>query len=119
DVRRRCVVAPGARMENAREAPRRVVADDRARMDAVPTQRVGVQLRVLDHHPPEGPGVRDDDAHLHPAEDMDAALEDALRLAAENEAVPGPVPTGETRSSRCAADLEPVPGPSVAQRREV
>ena len=49
------------------------VADDRARVDAVPSERVSLQLRVLDDRPPKGPRVRDDDAHLHAAEDMDSA----------------------------------------------
>ena len=71
DVRRRCVVAAEPRVENAREAAGRVVADDRARVDAVPAQRVGLELGVLDHRPPEGPRIGDDDAHLHAAEDRD------------------------------------------------
>jgi hypothetical protein len=26
---------------------------------------------MFDHSPPEGPGIRDDDAYLHPQEDME------------------------------------------------
>ena len=94
-------------MEHTREAPGRIVADDRARIDAVSPQSVGLQLRVLDHRPPERPGVRDDDAHLHAAEDMDAALEDALRLPTEEEAVAGLVRAREAGTPRRAADPEP------------
>ena len=59
-------------MEHAREAARWVVADDRPRIEAVAAKRVRLQLRVLDDRPPKGPRVRDDDAHLHAAEDMDS-----------------------------------------------
>ena len=65
DVRRRRVVTPGARMQHTREAAGRVVPDDRARVDAVPAEGLGLELGVLDDGAPEGPRVRDDDAHLH------------------------------------------------------
>ena len=38
-------------------------------LDPELAERLRLQLRVLDDRPPEGPGVRDDDADLHGAED--------------------------------------------------
>src|SRR5258705_10789198 len=106
-------------MEHGGEAARRVGADDRPRVDALPAQRVGLQFRVLDHRSPEGPGIGDDDAHLHATEDMDVTLEDALRLAAESEPVPGLVLAVEGHAARRAADPLPGPGASVAQERKL
>ena len=66
-VRRRLAVPPVPRMQHAREAPGRVVADHGARLDPVALQRGRLQLGVLGDGAPVGPGVRDDDADLHRA----------------------------------------------------
>ena len=68
DVRRRLVVPPVARVQRAREVPRRVVADQRAGLEAEPPQRLRLELGVLDDSAPERPAVRDDDADLHCAD---------------------------------------------------
>src|SRR2546422_11397098 len=49
---------------------------------------------------------------------MDATLEDALRLAAEDEPVPGLVLAGAARAARRAADPVPRPRAFVAQERK-
>ena len=67
DVVRRLVVAPVARVQRARERPRRVVADDRPRLDAQPAERLRLELRMLVDSPPERPGEGHDDADLHAA----------------------------------------------------
>ncbi len=61
----RVVVAPVARVERPRERSRRVVADDRPRLDAPLLERRCLELRVLVHAAREGPRERDDDADLH------------------------------------------------------
>jgi hypothetical protein len=52
-------------VQHAREAARRVVPHDRPCLDSPALEGLGLQLGVLDDRPPEGPGVRDDDAYLH------------------------------------------------------
>jgi len=64
-VTRWLAVAPVPRVQHPGEAPRRVVADDRPRLDPEPLQRVGLELGVLEHGSPVGPRVRDDYADLH------------------------------------------------------
>ena len=53
------------RVQDTREAARRVVAHDRARLEPALLQRLRLQLDVFDDRSPERPGVRDDDADLH------------------------------------------------------
>ena len=69
DVGRRLPVPPEPRMQDAREAPRRVIAHDRSGLDPELAERLCLQLGVLDHGSPERPGVRDDDPDLHGPED--------------------------------------------------
>ena len=64
-VRRWMPVAAEPRVQHARKAARRVVAHDRARLEAPPLQGVGLELHVLDDRSPERPRVRGDDADLH------------------------------------------------------
>ena len=64
-VRRRMAVPAQARVQDPREASGWVVAHDRARLDPESAERIRLQLSVLDHRPPEGPRIRNDDAHLH------------------------------------------------------
>src|SRR5436309_7789172 len=52
-------------MQNARELARRVVAHDRLHLAAARAQRVRLELGMLEHAAPEGPGVRNHDPHLH------------------------------------------------------
>ena len=54
-----------AGVQHARELSRRIVPDQRSRLDAERLQRRGLQLGVLDDSSPEGPGVRNDDSDLH------------------------------------------------------
>ena len=62
--RRRAVPAvPG--MQHTRELAGRIVAHDRAHLAAERGERLGLQFGMLYHAAPEGPRVRDDDAHLH------------------------------------------------------
>lgn len=58
-------MATEARVEGAREASRRVVAHHEAHVHAETTERVRLELGVLDHCSPERPGVRDDDPDFH------------------------------------------------------
>src|SRR3954464_14149758 len=66
-VRRWRPVPAVARMEHACELARRVVAHDRLHLAAERAERVRLELGVLEHAPPEGPGVRNDDPDLHGA----------------------------------------------------
>ena len=52
-------------VQHARELAGRVVAHDRAHLAAELRERLGLELGVLDDATPEGPRVRNDDAHLH------------------------------------------------------
>ena len=54
-----------ARMQDARELTRRVVAHDQAHVVATPLECRRLQLRVLDDRAPERPRERDDDPDLH------------------------------------------------------
>src|SRR5215217_2605682 len=78
-VRGRRSVPAETRVQNAREAPRRVVPHDRARLHAQLPEGLRLQLRVLDHRAPEGPRVRDDDPDFHGAQDMRATGRDYTR----------------------------------------
>ena len=61
----RIAVAADARMQHAREVAGRIVAHDRARVVPEPPERLRLELGMLDHASPEGPAVRNHDAHLH------------------------------------------------------
>src|SRR5437763_4518327 len=52
-------------MQDARDLARRFVAHDRLHLAAARAQRVRLELGVLEHAAPEGPGVRNHDPHLH------------------------------------------------------
>ena len=66
-VRRRVAVAADARVEDARELTRRVVAHDQAHVVATLLECRRLQLRMLDDRAPERPRERDDDPDLHAA----------------------------------------------------
>src|SRR4051794_36047276 len=57
-------------MERARERAGRVVPDHDLHLVAALAERLGLELGVLEHCPPEAPRERDDDADLHEAESM-------------------------------------------------
>ena len=67
DVVRRLTVPPVPRVQRPRERPRRVVADDRPRLDAQLAERLRLELRMLVDGSPERPGEGHDDADLHAA----------------------------------------------------
>ena len=69
-VRRRPPMPPVTRVEHSREASRRVVADNRPRLDPQSPQRLDLQFDVLVDAAPVGPRVRDDDADLHRAKSL-------------------------------------------------
>ena len=56
-----------SRVQDAREAPGRVVPHQQAHVVPAPSERFGLELGVLDHGAPERPGVRNDDSDLHAA----------------------------------------------------
>jgi tetratricopeptide (TPR) repeat protein len=60
-------VSPVPGVERPGEGPRRVVADQRARLDAQPAEGLRLELRMLVHGTPERPREGDDDADLHAA----------------------------------------------------
>src|SRR5207244_6109396 len=82
DLRRGPAVAPVPQLERAREPARRVVADDRPRLYPEPLERVGLELGVLDDGAPEQPRVRDDDADLHPRQDIQPSRRTGIATSA-------------------------------------
>ncbi len=62
---RRIAVAPDARVQGARELPRRVVAHHQPHLVPTRLERGRLELGVLDHRAPERPRERHDDADLH------------------------------------------------------
>ena len=61
-------MAAEPRVQDAREATRRVVAHHEPYVMAEPSERVRLKLRVLDDGAPERPRVGDDDPDLHVAQ---------------------------------------------------
>src|SRR4051794_22648789 len=60
-----------SRVQYPRQAARRIVAHDGARLDPAALKRLGLQLDVLDDCSPEGPRIRCDDSNLHRLRDVD------------------------------------------------
>ena len=74
DVGRRVAVTPDARVQDASELTRRVVAHDQAHVVATVLECCRLQLRVLDDRAPERPRERDDDPDLHLREPNDPSV---------------------------------------------
>ena len=103
DVVRRLAVAPVPRVQRPRERPRRVVADDRPRLDAEPAQRLRLELRVLVDCAPERPREGHDDADLHAAILWARAVHSTDGLPGR----PGRAPHAPRRLGRLRDHVEP------------